>query len=464
MNPWPGSLRPAGEVAERAIASASGDCVVIVEEGSSAEVRFANNTTTTNGARRERRVTAIAIGADGRRCGSASETGAVDVAELVARAEHQARQAPPADDAAPLVRPQDGGASDDLSLAPELVELSALGGLLPELRDAFGRGRAEGHRIAGFATHEVTTTYLATSSGLRRRHVQPSGTVELVARDGDGARSAWVGQGIEDFGDCSIAEMEGRLLERLGWARRRVELPAGRYETVLPPDAVADLMVVLSQAASGREAEDGGSVFSTAGGTRLGEQVSPLPFSLLSDPARPGLSCCPFLVTDSSGPDVSVFDNGAVLGPTAWIEAGRLAHLRYHRAGATRAGVAFTPPVDNLALELPGATASLADLVAGTRRGLLLTCLWYIREVDQSTLLLTGLTRDGVYLVEDGEVVAAVNNFRFNESPLDLLARATAASRVERALSREWGEWMRLTAMPALQIPDFNFSSVSPAS
>lgn len=465
MSPRPGPLLPAAQVVERALRSATGECIVILEEGSSAEVRFANNTTTTNGTRRERRVTAIAIGADGRRCGTASESGAVDVAELVARAEREAREAPVSEDAAPLVSPQEAGAGDDLSLAPELVELSALGGLLPGLRDAFERGRAEGHRIAGFATHEITTTYLATSSGLRRRHVQPSGTVELVARDGDGSRSAWVGQGLEHFGDGSIAEIEQRLLERLGWARRRVELPAGRYETILPPDAVADLMIVLSQAASGREAEDGGSVFSApGGGTRLGEQVSPLPFSMLSDPARPGLSCCPFLVTDSSGPDVSVFDNGAALAPTSWIDAGRLARLRYHRAGASRAGVAFTPPVDNLVLELPGATASLADLVARTRRGLLLTCLWYIREVDQSTLLLTGLTRDGVYLVEDGEVVGAVNNFRFNESPLDLLARASAASRTERALSREWGEWMRLTAMPALRIPDFNMSSVSPAS
>ena len=88
-------------------------------------------------------------------------------------------------------------------------------------------------------------------------------------------------------------------------------------------------------------------------------------------------------------------------------------------------------------------------MIAGTERGLLLTCLWYIREVDPVTLLLTGLTRDGVYLVEDGEVVGAVNNFRFNESPLDVLARATEAGASERALSREWGEWMNRTAMPA---------------
>jgi predicted Zn-dependent protease len=104
------------------------------------------------------------------------------------------------------------------------------------------------------------------------------------------------------------------------------------------------------------------------------------------------------------------------------------------------------------------------DMVAGTERGLLLTCLWYIREVDPATLLLTGLTRDGVYLVENGSVVGAVNNFRFNESPVDLLGRVTEAGATVRALGREYGEWVNRTAMPPVRVPDFNMSSVSPAS
>jgi predicted Zn-dependent protease len=103
-------------------------------------------------------------------------------------------------------------------------------------------------------------------------------------------------------------------------------------------------------------------------------------------------------------------------------------------------------------------------MIASTRRGLLLTCLWYMREVDPETMLLTGLSRDGVYLVEDGEVTAEVNNFRFNESPLDLVRRATAAGATERTLPREWKDWFTLAAMPPLRIPDFNMSSVSQAS
>jgi predicted Zn-dependent protease len=289
--------------------------------------------------------------------------------------------------------------------------------------------------------------------------------MELVARSADGTRSVWSGAGTAAFDDIDVHAFEERLARRLAWAETAIELPAGRYEVLLPPDASADLMVAMSEAMSGRDAEEGRSPFSSpGGGTKIGEQLCPLPFELRGDPAQPGLESAPFLVTGASGTDVSVFDNGLPVGRTRWIEGGRLRRLRYHRAGAARSGVEASPPVGNLTLALPDATASLDEMIARTERGLLLTCLWYIREVDPVTLLLTGLTRDGVYLVEHGEVVGAVNNFRFNESPLDVLARTTEAGGSVRALSREWGEWMNRTAMPPLRVADFNMSSVSPAT
>jgi predicted Zn-dependent protease len=112
---------------------------------------------------------------------------------------------------------------------------------------------------------------------------------------------------------------------------------------------------------------------------------------------------------------------------------------------------------------MTGGDATLEEMIAATERGLLLTTLWYIREVDPTTALLTGLTRDGVYLIEDGTVSAAVNNFRFNESPLDLLRRTTQAGVSEITLPREWSDWATRTRMPPLRIPDFNMSSVSQA-
>jgi predicted Zn-dependent protease len=159
-----------------------------------------------------------------------------------------------------------------------------------------------------------------------------------------------------------------------------------------------------------------------------------------------------------------VFDNGMANPAVTWIQDGVLANLVRPRAWALRTTAPAVAAVDNLLLEDPAATATTEEMVAATDRGLLLTTLWYIREVDPQTLLLTGLTRDGVFLVEGGEVTGAVNNFRFNESPVDLLGRVTEAGRTERTLPREWNDWFTRAAMPALRVPDFHMSSVSPAS
>jgi predicted Zn-dependent protease len=460
-------LPAAAEVIERTLSlSRADDCVVVVSDGSEADVRFANNTTTTNGLRRDRRVTVISFSATtggGVAVGVASRGGAVDVADLVRASEADAAGATAADDAATLITGT--GADAAVAAPPAMTDLSVLNTVVRSLADAFAQARSAGHVLSGFASHRVDTVYLGSSTGLRLRHEQPAGTLQLVARSSDGTRSTWAGAGTTWFDDLEIEAMHERLRRRLAWAGRKIDLPAGRYETLLPPDATADLMVVVSQALSGRDAEDGRSVFSApAGATKVGQVLASLPFALRSDPAAPGLECAPFVVATASGSDVSVFDNGLAVEPTAWIDGGRLEALEYHRAAATRSGTVARPPVDNLILELPGATDSLDDLIARTDRGLLLTCLWYIREVDPVTLLVTGLTRDGVYLVEGGEVVGAVNNFRFNESPIDVLARTMEAGRSVRALSREWGEWQSRTAMPALRVADFNMSSVSPAT
>jgi predicted Zn-dependent protease len=200
----------------------------------------------------------------------------------------------------------------------------------------------------------------------------------------------------------------------------------------------------------------------------VGDRLSSLPFTLYSDPGEPGAECMPFVAAGSSSSESSVFDNGLPIGHTDWIRDGRLAQLRYHRAGAARSGVPVAPFIDNLVLRSgsgddPG-DGSIDAMVARTARGLLLTCLWYIREVDPATLLMTGLTRDGVYVIEDGAVVGAANNFRFNESPVDLLSRATEVGTPVRTLGRELGEYLNRAIMPPLRIPDFNMSSVSQAS
>ncbi len=462
--PGPAGLPPAHEVVERALSAAGDGCVVLVHDASEAEVRFANNTTTTNGVRLDRRVTVVrVVDVDGGvAAGVASRGGDPDVVALVDAATADARASAPAEDARPLVAGgTDGGFGDPAAR----TDLGVLSGLLGDLKGAFARAAAGDRVLYGFAEHRVATTYLGSSTGLRRRHVQPTGALHLVARSADGTRSAWAGAGTADFADVSLDALEADVTRRLEWAADRVELPAGRYEVVLPPAAVADLMVPLVEAAGQRETEEGRTVFSgPEGATKVGEQLTTLPVTLWSDPAAQHLACSPFFTTDASSSDVSVFDNGLGLHRTEWIASGCLRRLRTHRAGAEGSGVDPAPPIDNLLLAVDGADGGIDDLVARTERGLLLTCLWYIREVDPATLLLTGLTRDGVYVIEDGRVVGATTNFRFNESPVDLLTRASEASRTVRTLGREFGEWLNRTAMPALRIPDFNMSSVSPAS
>ncbi|AXK34222.1 TldD/PmbA family protein [Streptomyces armeniacus] len=452
------------EIVERALELSRADgCVVIADERSTANLRWAGNALTTNGVTRGRSLTVIATvaGREGTASGVVSRSAVTqdELEPLVRAAEEAARTAGPAEDAQPLV--EGVPAAADFTDAPAETSPDVYAAFAPALGECFARAHAGGRELFGFANHEVVSSYVGTSAGLRLRHDQPTGTVEVNAKSRDRTKSAWAGRHTRDFTDIDPAALDAELAQRLGWAERQLELPAGRYETLLPPTAVADLLIYQLWSSGARDAAEGRTVFSKPGGrTRVGERLSELPLTLRSDPAAPGLECAPFLVAHASGDDASVFDNGLPLAPTEWVRDGELSHLVTTRHSAALTGLPVTPPVDNLILDA-GGTASLDEMVANTGRGLLLTCLWYIREVDPATLLLTGLTRDGVYLVENGEVTGAVNNFRFNESPVGLLGRASEAGRTGRTLPREWSDYFTRASMPALRVPDFNMSSVS---
>ena len=465
------------EAVERALAaSRSDDCVVIAEETSSANLRWAGNTLTTNGVSNSRQLTVIAIDrrAEGASAGIISRAGVGpdQIEEVVREAEHAAAQATPAEDAAQVTGGDEaapfGQNNDEPGWAspPGRTEIGVLRDFAAALGETLHQAQAADRKLYGFAEHDLVSTFLGTSRGLRRRYDQPTGRVELNAKSADLTRSAWTGAATRDFTDVDIAGLDAGLGERLDWAKRSISLPAGRYETLLPPTAVSDLLIYLYWSAGAKDAADGRTVFSTAGGgTRVGEQLSSQPVTLSSDPLAAGLRCPPFVIAHASGSDSSVFDNGLTLNPTAWIQDGTLAALHSSRHSAALATLPFTPAIDNLifATSAPGAP-TLQEMIASTGRGLLLTCLWYIREVDPQVLLLTGLTRDGVYLVEDGEVVGAVNNFRFNESPVAMLGRVLEVGATVPTLPREWGDYFTRAAMPPVRVEGFNMSSVSQAS
>ncbi len=438
------------------------ECVVVVHDSTSANLRWAINTLTTNGVMHGTDVTVISF--RGRANASVSGTAATleQVTALVEAADRAAADAEPAEDRAELVS---GEAADDWELPPGQTSIAVFDHFAHELGEAFAEAGSASRLIYGFVFHEVSTTYLGSSTGLRLRHQQPTGHYGVTGKDAALTTSAWVGGGTRDFAEVSATGLAAELARRIGWASRRVDLPAGRYDTVLPPSAVSDLMIDAYWSSVARHALDGrGPYARPGGGVRLGEQITRPGVHLWSDPAHPGLECQPFVVAGASSAASSVYDNGLPVTRTPWLDDGRLASLIQTRRTAAETGVEVTPDVDNLVLRIDGGAGTDLDLVAGLDDGLLLTCLWYIREVDEQSLLLTGLTRDGVYRVEGGEITGAVNNFRFNESPLDLLRRHSAAGETVPSLSREWGEdYFSRTATPALRVPDFNMSSVSQA-
>ncbi|MCV7194729.1 metallopeptidase TldD-related protein [Mycolicibacterium brumae] len=445
-------------LAEAARAGGADETMVLVTDTATAALRWAGNTMTTNGVTTSRQTTVVSIVRDGAvaRVGSLSsaEVDPDAIAAIVAASQAAARSAPPARDNVALITATDADPDWD-EPAP-----GTGAAVFAPVAAGLSRGFAGPDTLYGFAHHVVETTWLATSTGVRRRHSQPTGSVEINAKH-DRA-SAWAGVSTRDFTDVPTEAMLADLSMRLGWARRTVELPAGRYETIMPPSTVADMMIYLNWSMDGRGAQEGRTALSApGGGTRVGEKLTDLGLTMYSDPAAPGLECEPFVAVGSSSETSSVFDNGMSIPRVDWIRDGTIATLSYPRAAAAEFGAPVAVPASNLLMT--GGTGELADLVAGTERGLLLTTLWYIREVDPTALLLTGLTRDGVYLIEDGEITAAVNNFRFNESPLDLLRRATEAGQTEITLPREWGDWFNRAAMPSLRIPDFHMSSVSQA-
>src|SRR5581483_6115132 len=345
-----GALSPQ-ELVDRALAASTTDgCVVIVNDHAETNLRWANNTLTTNGVNQIVDVTVIAMvnGSDGVRAESATRN-AVDadnLLELVAEAEANARGSAVADDAADLV---DAGISPDWDAAPVDAPVAALSDLAHWLGEIFGAARDAGQGRYGYAEHSISTTYLGSSTGSRLRHCQPSVRVELTGRSADGAKSGWSGQGASEVSAIDLPALEAEVAKRLAWSERQIALDAGRYQTILPPSAVADLMLYAYWSSGALDAHEGQSVYSKpGGGTRVGDRLTDVPLTLRSDPVMPGQQAVPFVVASASSRMSSAFDNGLPVEPTDWISEGTLSALIQTRHSARVTGLPFTPWGDNL--------------------------------------------------------------------------------------------------------------------
>ena len=206
-------------------------------------------------------------------------------------------------------------------------------------------------------------------------------------------------------------------------------------------------MQLLAFSLDARSADEGRSAFSKqGGGTKIGEKVVDERVTLFSDPTDPQLLS-------------NAFDGqGMAAHRQVWIDKGVLKKLTYSRFWAQKQNK--EPDAGTNAVKFQGATTTTEDLIRSTPRGVLVTRLWYLRQVDPRTVLYTGLTRDGTFLIEDGKITKAVKNMRFNESPLFMLNNLEGIGRALRVAGTEAGGDV---VMPAIKVRDFNFTSLSDA-
>jgi predicted Zn-dependent protease len=338
-------------------------------------------------------------------------------------------------------------------------------GFAPQLGDMMRRSKADAIELFGYAEHTHESIWVGSKGGMRLRHDSPVGRVEMTGKSHQRSRSTWDGIETHDFKDVSVAKIDANIRQRLEWQGKKIDLPAGRYDTIFPSGSVADIYVYMMWVAGGRDAFEGQSVFSKkGGGTRVGEKLSNVGLQLFSTPNHPVLAGSPFVSASASSSFTSVFDNGQKQSHVDWIKDGVLQSLVQTRASAQLTSLPYTPFGDNLIMSVDGGSGNLEDLVKKVDNGLLLTTLWYIRMVDPNSLLLTGLTRDGVYYVKNGEVQGTTNNFRWNDSPVSALSRIAHAGATEWTQPREWAGDMTSMSVPPMIIKDFNMSTVSPGN
>jgi predicted Zn-dependent protease len=314
--------------------------------------------------------------------------------------------------------------------------------------------------IAGFVSHGHHSLALATSEGLAAYHTWTSAGFSCTARTADATGSGWAGAGSHRIADLDAAALAKIAVDKATSSAAPRKLDPGRYTVVLEPAAVASLLAFLTGAFDARRADEGRSFFSKH---RPGDKLFPETITLRTDPSDVGLGALPF---DAEG---------FPLAQTKWIDKGVLTGLPYTRYWARKQGKPATGRINGggagaggggggggapaVGWALDGGTATRDELIKGVQRGVLITRFWYLRAVDPQTVLATGLTRDGTYLIENGRIAYPVNNFRFNESPVQMLARCDALGTTAIPSGVEGGS----VRVPVLRSHDFNLASISEA-
>lgn len=300
--------------------------------------------------------------------------------------------------------------------------------------------------VAGFIICSARATAMGNNAGLFAYHRGTNANYTLTARTNDGTGSGWAGMEHNDWRQIDFEAVAQRAIDKARRSRNPVAIEPGRYTVIFEPEAVANLVSLIGGALQARAAEEGRSAFSRPGGTRVGEKIMDERVTLVSDPADPLILGTPF------------DGEGMPLGRQTWVENGILEQLAYTRFWANRQGT--TPTGGAGSLRMASGRDTVEQMIAGTPRGILVTRLWYLRSVDQRSLVYTGLTRDGTFLIENGRIARAIKNFRFNDSPLFMLNNLEGIGQTMRTAGGEGGPGV---AMPTIKVREFNFTSISDA-
>ena len=424
--------------------SKADECTATLAGSIDGNIRFALNNVSTSGMVTNAEL-AVQV-AFGKRVGTASinEFDDASLERVVRRAEDLARLAPENPEFMPIIGKQDYKPSPTFSESTAAID--------PEFRarvaaDSIAPCRGHGLVAAGFLEDSRGFIAIANSKGNFGYQRTTSFDYTCTVRTEDGRGSGWVGRNLKDAADFR-AEQEIEIAKRKAIESAEAKaLEPGKYTVILEPAAAAGLISFMMNFFDARSADEGRSFLSRkGGGNKLGEQVYDPQVNMFADPWHPD---APVLPWDGEGMPRERM---------AIIENGKVMNLNYSRYWAQKQGKTASARPGNLLMS--GGSKSIADLVKGTQKGILLTRTWYIRMVDPQTVLLTGLTRDGTFYIENGQIKHPVKNFRFNESPVIMLNNIDELGKPVRVAGDESSFVMMI---PPMRLRDFTFTSLSDA-
>ncbi|WP_010232432.1 TldD/PmbA family protein [Gillisia marina] len=428
----------ARKIMEKALSFSKADACAINMGGSeSGNIRYARNTVSTSGHRSNQ--TLVVQSSFGKKSGTATidEFDDESLEKVVRRAEELAQLSPENPEFMAPMGPQ------TYDEPVSFVEATAK--ITPEYRaevadKSITPAAAKDVTAAGFLNDSAGFNAILNSNGLFAYNKATSMDFTVTMRTNDGTGSGWVTRDYNDVTKFDAAEASNVAIDKAIMSMEAKAIEPGKYTVILEPAAASDLLGNMAGALDARTADEGRSFMSKEGGTKLGDKIVDERVNIYSDPLHPEV------------PTATWNGDGQALKKTKWIENGVVKNLAYSRYWAEQKGVDAIPYPSNIIME--GGTASLEDLIRDTKKGILVTRLWYIRSVDPQTLLFTGLTRDGTFYIENGKIKHPVKNFRFNESPIIMLNNLETLGKQVRVDGN---------LIPYMKVRDFTFTSLSDA-